>query len=91
MKAGDNGSATGTGLYTSELVEAQGLADSGKMRCQLCHQVAALTAGVTVWRGNVIAFSICDTCLQSHHVVMRPTDKGIEIKGSRVRPYELVG
>ncbi len=60
--------------------QAQADAERGVISCRTCGGVAPLDAATTLWRNGMLVFAICDRCAQSHHVLISPTERGVEIR-----------
>ena len=60
--------------------QAQLDAERGVAECRMCKQKTNLDETTTLWRNGVLAFVLCDDCCSFHDVIMRPTDRGIEVR-----------
>jgi hypothetical protein len=66
--------------------QAQVDAERGVIECRMCSRRSGLDETTTLWRNGVLVFAICDRCATTHEVLMKPTDKGVEVRGRRVSP-----
>lgn len=60
--------------------QAQADAERGVIECRVCRIRASLGAATTLWRNGLLLFAVCDPCAQSHHVLMTPTERGVEVR-----------
>ena len=70
--------------------QAQLDADRGVVECRVCKAKGALDDTVTLWMNGTLLFAVCGPCRQAHDIVMRPTERGVEI-GARARSPLIVG
>jgi hypothetical protein len=70
--------------------QAQLDADRGVIECRVCKGKHALGDTVTLWMNGTLLFAVCAGCREAHDIVMRPTERGIEIR-ARARTPLLVG
>lgn len=68
-------------LQRAWVAQAQADADRGVISCRMCGRHAPLDQAITLWRNGVLVFAVCDRCAESHDIVIRPTDAGIEVRG----------
>jgi len=66
-------------------------ADDGLFACRICKVLGPLDQALTVWRNGVPVYGFCDSCAASHHILIRPTERGIEVKGKRLDAIVLSG
>lgn len=66
--------------------QAQADAERGVLECRMCRTRGPLDEALSVWRNGVLVFAVCARCCTSHEVVLRPTDRGTEVRGRRVGP-----
>ncbi len=70
--------------------QAQLDADRGLVECRVCKAKGDLARAVTLWIDGTLLFAVCEPCRAEHEIVMRPTERGIEIK-ARTRAPLIVG
>ena len=70
--------------------QAQLDADRGLVECRVCKTKWDLAHAVTLWINGALLFAVCEACRAAHEIVMRPTERGIEIK-ARTRATLIVG
>jgi hypothetical protein len=70
--------------------QAQLDADRGLVECRVCKATGDLARAVTLWINGALLFAVCERCRAEHEIVMRPTERGIEIK-ARTRAPLVVG
>lgn len=78
------------GAHRAWAVQAQADAERGVLECRMCRARGPLDEALSVWRNGVLVFAVCARCCASHEVVLRPTDRGTEVRGRRVGPL-IVG
>jgi hypothetical protein len=66
--------------------QAQVDAERGVIECRMCRRRTGLDETTTLWRNGDLVFAICDRCATRHEVLMKPTDKGVEVSGRRISP-----
>lgn len=71
--------------------QAQLDAERGVLECRVCKRRVGLDLGMTIWRNGILVFGICDDCSATHHVLLTPTERGIEVRAKRKEPYVLLG
>ena len=77
-----------TDLNAAWVKQAQLDADRGVIECRVCHEKGSLETTITLWRNGALVFASCHRCMSFHDILMRPTDRGLEV---RARPrYPLV-
>ena len=57
------------------------LLDQGLVECQICKRTGPVQEAFTVGYQNSLVFGACPDCLMQSEVVLRGTDKGIEVTG----------
>jgi len=70
--------------------QAQLDADRGLVDCRVCKAKGDLARAVTLWINGTLLFAVCEPCRAEHEIVMRPTERGIEIT-ARTRAPLIVG
>lgn len=70
--------------------QAQLDAERGVLECRVCKAKHRLDETVTLWMNGTLLFAICGECRQTHDVVMRPTERGVEIRARAHAPL-IVG
>ncbi len=70
--------------------QAQADADRGVLECRMCRAKGPLEEAITLWRNGTLVFAVCPRCASRHEVVMRPAERGIEIRARVVGPL-IVG
>ncbi len=70
--------------------EAQLDADRGLIECRVCRAKGDLARAVTLWMNGTLLFAVCESCRAEHEIVMRPIERGVEIK-ARTRGPLMVG
>ena len=68
-------------LQRAWVTQAQADAERDVLECRMCRRRGPLDETLTLWRNGVLVFAVCDRCAQSHDVLIRPTDVGIEVSG----------
>lgn len=76
-------------LQRAWLQQAQLDAERGVIECRMCKRRSNLEATTTLWRDGVLVFALCEHCAGSHEIHMRPTARGVELRGRRVAPLLL--
>lgn len=69
--------------------QAQREADHGVLSCRVCKRLGPLDEGITIWRGGILVYGMCDSCLHDRVFLIKPTERGIEVKGKRVAPLVI--
>jgi len=67
-------------LNRAWMKQAQLDAERGLAECRLCKQKTGIDETTSLWRNGILVFVICDDCSSSHDVIMRPTEKGVEVR-----------
>jgi hypothetical protein len=70
--------------------QAQLDADRGVIECRVCKAKHGIGDTITLWVNGTLLFAVCARCRGAHDIVMRPTERGIEI-AARARSPLLVG
>jgi hypothetical protein len=70
------------------LVQAE--AERGIVTCRMCRRPSGLDEALTVWRNGCLVFAVCDRCAATHEVLLRATERGLEVRGRERGPL-LVG
>lgn len=78
-------------LHDAWVAQAQADAERGVLQCRTCRRHGPLDEALTLWRNGVLVFAVCARCSLAHEVVLRPTERGIEIRGRRVGPLVVGG
>jgi hypothetical protein len=55
-------------------------ATRGVIECCACRRSRRLDEAFTLWRAGVVVFAVCEQCLVTHDLVIRPTDAGIQMR-----------
>lgn len=71
--------------------QAQLDAERGVIECRVCKRRAGLEETTTLWRNGALVFALCDRCSGTHEIHMRPTNRGVEIRGRQITPITLRG
>jgi hypothetical protein len=61
------------------LVQAE--AERGIVTCRMCRRPAGLDEALTVWRNGCLVFAVCDRCSATNDVLLRATNRGLEVRG----------
>jgi len=72
-------------MKASELTEAwvrqaQYDAERGVIECRVCRQTRGLDETTTLWRNGLLVFALCDRCVQRSDLLMRSTERGLELR-----------
>ena len=86
----EGGLVTPSEVNAAWVRQAQLDADRGIVECRVCKTTAELARAVTLWINGTLLFAVCEPCRAEHEIVMRPTERGIEIK-ARARTPLVVG
>jgi hypothetical protein len=78
-------------LHRAWFKQAQLDAERGVIECRMCRDKRGLDETITLWRNGVLVFAVCDRCAASHDLLMRPTDKGIDIRARPRAPIFVRG
>lgn len=78
-------------LHHAWFKQAQVDAERGVIECRMCHDRRGLDETITLWRNGVLVFALCDRCSANHDVLMRHTDKGIDIRARSRAPIIVRG
>jgi hypothetical protein len=81
---------TGPELQAAWLAQVQLDADRGVVECRVCKAKNALEHTVTLWMNGTLLFAVCRRCRERSDIVMRPTERGIEIRAKARAPL-IVG
>lgn len=68
------------------VAQAQADAERGVLECRMCRSHGPLEEALTLWRNGTLVFAICARCATNHDVLVRPTERGIEIRGRTREP-----
>ena len=71
--------------------QAQLDVDRGIVECRVCRQKRSLATTITLWRNGVLVFATCEGCAYEHDLVMRPTERGLEVRAHVRRPLIVRG
>ena len=78
-------------LNAAWVKQAQVDAERGVIECRVCHQKRSLADTVTLWRNGTLVFATCDSCSYAHDILIRPTERGLEIRVHARRPLIVGG
>ena len=67
-------------LNAAWLKQAQLDAERGVIDCRVCKAKGSLADTITLWRNGVLVFAACHRCTSSHDILMRPTERGLEVR-----------
>jgi len=70
--------------------QAQALAEQGFVECRMCRRREDLAGALQLWRNGEIVYAICERCAACSDILITPTERGVEVRGKRRRPYVLV-
>jgi hypothetical protein len=73
-------------LQAAWVRQAQLDADRGVVECRVCKMKGRLDETVTLWMNGALLFAVCSDCRQAHDIVMRPTERGVEIRARLPTP-----
>ena len=76
-------------LGSAWAARAQELAERGIIECRMCRRHEDLGGAFQLWRNGGLVFALCERCASTHDVLMRPTDRGIEIRAHRRGPLVI--
>lgn len=77
-------------LQRAWAAQAQADAERGVIECRLCRRRAGLDATTTLWRNGLLVFAVCDACAAHHHILMTPTERGVEVR-AKAKSLILIG
>jgi hypothetical protein len=72
------------------VTQAQRDAERGVIECRVCRQKRGLDDTITLWRNGLLVLAVCHRCTDANDIVMRPTERGIEVR-ARARTPLIVG
>ncbi len=75
-----------TDLNAAWVKQAQLDAERGVIECRVCRTKGSLADSVTLWRNGVLVFASCARCMAFHDILMRPNERGIEVRNSGASP-----
>jgi hypothetical protein len=78
-------------LQRAWFAQAQADAERGVIGCRLCLKPAGLEAVTTLWRNGQLVFAVCDACATHHHILMTPTERGVEVRAKTKSPVIVRG
>jgi hypothetical protein len=70
--------------------QAQLDADRDVIECRVCKVKRSLESTITLWLNGGLVFAVCHHCTEAHDIVMRPTERGVEVRARSRRPL-IVG
>lgn len=71
--------------------QAQLDAERGVIECRICRERIGLDRALTLWRNGMLVFAVCDDCAAAHDILMRPVEKGIQIRAQARLPIVIRG
>jgi hypothetical protein len=80
-----------TDLNAAWVKQAQLDVDRGVIECRVCRTKGSLADSVTLWRNGVLVFASCSRCMAFHDILMRPTERGIEVRAHARYPLVVGG
>lgn len=80
-----------TDLHSVWFRQAQLDAERGVIECRMCHEKNGLERTVTLWRNGILVFALCDACAATQDLLLRTTEKGIEIRAKAQTQIILQG
>jgi hypothetical protein len=78
-------------LNAAWVKQAQLDAERGVIECRVCHARGSLADTITLWRNAVLVFAACNRCASSHDILMRPTERGLEVRAHTRHPLVVGG
>jgi len=57
--------------------------------CRKCKVLGPIDRAMTVWRNGYLLYGICDDCTARNEIVIRATERGIEVQGRERSPIVL--
>jgi len=78
-------------LHRAWFTQAQADAERDVIECRLCRQRVGLEAATTLWRNGLLVFAVCDVCATHHHILMTPTERGVEVRAKTKVPIVVGG
>jgi len=78
-------------LNAAWVKQAQLDAERGVIECRACRRCAGLEDTITLWRNGVLVFAVCHRCTESSDIVMRPTERGVEVRARPRTPLIVNG
>jgi len=78
-------------LNAAWVKQAQVDADRGVIECRVCRQKHSLANTITLWRNGALVFATCDACSARHDVLIRPTERGLEVRVHARQPLIVRG
>ena len=67
-------------LNVAWVTQAQRDAERGVIECRVCKVKSSLADTITLWRNGILVFAACHRCTSSHDILMRPTERGLEVR-----------
>ena len=71
--------------------QAQLDAERGVIECRVCKAKGSLADTITLWRNGVLVFAACHPCTSTHDILMRPTERGLEVRAFARYPLVIGG
>jgi hypothetical protein len=81
----------GADLNAAWVRQAQLDADRGVIECRVCHAKGSLADTITLWRNAVLVFAACHRCTSNHDILLRPTERGLEVRAHPRYPLVVRG
>lgn len=78
-------------LHHAWFTQAQADAERDVIECRLCRRRTGLEAATTLWRNGLLVFAVCDACSTHHHILMTPTERGVEVRAKTKVPIVVGG
>jgi len=78
-------------LQRAWFTQAQADAERDVIECRLCRRRTGLEAVTTLWRNGLLVFAVCDVCATRHHILMTPTERGVEVRAKTKVPIVVGG
>ena len=79
----------GDALQRAWFAKAQADAERGVLECRMCRRTEPPDEALTLWRNGVLVFALCDRCSGDHDVLVRRTERGIEVRGRQRGPLVI--
>ena len=71
--------------------QAQLDADRDVIECRVCKTKRSLETTITLWLNGALVFAVCHRCTAAHDIVMRPTERGVEVRARTRAPLIVRG
>ena len=73
-------------LQRAWVAQVQAEAERGVLTCRMCKRPGPLDEALAIWRNGVLVFALCERCSSTHDVLLRATERGLEVRGRERGP-----